>query len=160
MFFCVIFEGKKNKITMLSCICIVLFWQQNHSSKRPHTLKSCFSLYILCFFSEKNKITLLSCIFMVFFFIKQADITVYFWGWKFWYHIWYPKNTILGCVGVLTHDIFGKKNTTKAWEQCSFVFFARKHQFFTPKKKILGCVGVFTHGFHSIFVRKKSMRAG
>ena len=81
---------------------------------------------------------------------------MYFWGRKFWY----PKNTILGCVGVLTHDIFGNKNTTNAWEQCSFVFFHKKNQFLWEKNMILGCVSVFTQEFHSNFVRKKSMRAG
>ena len=63
------------------------------------------------------------------------------------------KNTILGCVGVLTNELFGKKikNGKKPWEQCNFVIFHKKKKISRAKNTILCCVGVLTN---ELFVKK------
>ena len=67
---------------------------------------------------------------------------------------------ILGCVGVVTNDFFGKKNHKNAWEHCNFVFFPKKTQNIEEKNTILGCVGVFANDFFWQKKHKKPWEQG
>ena len=75
----------------------------------------------------------------------------------FWYPNWYLKNTILGCVGVLTNEFFWQKMAIKMHESRVILFFSLKNN---PKNTILGCVGVLANGFFCKKKRKKTIRAG